>query len=144
MDSELDEDSKQQIHLELKARNLCEGEQLVAIDKEGKLFSVNDDGELYYIATLDAPAIVTVVDAGRRREKLTPVVVEQDTRESITVSSRDASVTSQTSVLPAVTFVSEQVTTCSGSQVLIPMWIFIDKNDKQLHNDWYARCSRRW
>ena len=71
MDSELDEDSKQQIHSKLKARSQCEGEQLVAIDEEGKLFSVDDDGELYYVATLDAPAIATVIDAGRRREKST-------------------------------------------------------------------------
>ena len=44
LDSELDEDSNQRIHSELKARNRCEGEQLVAIDEEGNLFSVDDDG----------------------------------------------------------------------------------------------------
>ena len=116
MDIELDEDSKQRIHSELKARDRCEGEQLVAIDEEGKLFSVDDDGELYYVATLDAPAIATIIDAGRGREKLTQDVVEQDTCDLITVSSCDASVTSQTSLLPPnVTFVTEQVTTCSDS-----------------------------
>ena len=109
MDSELDKDLKQRIHSELKASSRCKEEQLVAIDEVGKLFPVDNDGKLYYVATLDAPAIATVIDAGRRREKLTPVVVEQDTRDSITVSSHDASVTSQTSVLPAVTFVTEQV-----------------------------------
>ena len=116
MGIELDEDSKQRIHSELKTRSRSEGEQLVAIDEDGKLFSVDDDGELYYVATLDTPAIATVIEAGKRRELSTPVVVDQDTRDSVTVSSRDASVTSQTSVLPAVTFVTEQVTTRSGSQ----------------------------
>ena len=118
MDIELDEDSKQQIHSELKSRSRCEGEQLVAIDEEGKIFSVDNNGELYYVATLDAPAIATVIDAGRRREKSTPVAVEeQDTRDTITVSSRDASVTSQTSVFPAVTSVTEQVTTHSDPKI---------------------------
>ena len=144
MDIELNEDSKQRIHSELKTRSRSEGEQLVAIDEDGKLFSVDNDGELYYVATLDAPAIATIIDAGKEREKSTQVVVEQDTRDSITVTSRDASVTSQTSILSAVTFVTEQVTTRSESQVPIPMWIFIDKNDKQLHDDRYARRSRRW
>ena len=144
LDIELDEDSKQRIHSELKTRSRSEGEQLVAIDEDGKLFSVDNDGELYYVATFDAPAIATIIDAGKEREKLNQVVVEQDTRDLITVSSRDASVTSQTSILSAVTFVTEQVTTRSGPQVPIPMWIFIDKNDKQLHDDRYARRSRRW
>ena len=91
MNIELDEDSRQRIHSKLKVRRRSEGEQLVAIDEVGKLFSVDNDGELYYIAMLDAPAIATVIDAGRRREKSTPVVVEQDTRDSITVSSLVAS-----------------------------------------------------
>jgi len=100
LDIELDEDSKQRIHPELKANNRSEGEQLVAIDEDGKLFSVDDDGELYYVATLDAPAIATVINAGKRRELSTPVVVDQDTLDLVTVSSRDASVASQTSLLP--------------------------------------------
>ena len=61
-------DSKQQIQSKLKASSRSEGEQLVAIDEEGKLFSVDDDGKLQYVATLDAPAIATVIDAGKRRE----------------------------------------------------------------------------
>ena len=144
MDIELDEDSKQQIYLELKASSRSEGEQLVAIDEVGKIFSVDDDGELYYVATLDAPAIATVIDAGKRRELSTPVVVDQDTPDLVTVLSRDASVASQTSLLPPiVTFVTEQVTTCSDSQVQIPMWIFIDKDKQLQHDEEYARHRRR-
>ena len=131
---ELEDDSKQQVRSELKTSNRSEVEQLVAIDEEGKLFSVDDDGELHYVATLDAPAIATVIDAGRRRETSTPVVVEQDTRDLIIVSSCDESVTSQTSVLPEVTSVTKQVTTCPGSKVPIPQWIFITDCFKWLHD----------
>ena len=88
MDIESDEDSKQRIHLELIARRRSEVEQLVAIDEVGKLFSVDNDDELYYVATLDAPAIATIIDAGKEREKSNQVVVEQDTREHDEVYAR--------------------------------------------------------
>ena len=87
------------ILIRAEGKQLKQRRTLVAINEEGKkLFSVYSVGKLHYVVTLDAPAIATVIDAGKRSEILTPVVSEHDARDLVTVSSRDASMTSQTSV----------------------------------------------